>query len=160
MVMLTAKLSKGKLLLLLVLVVAVVVVLTVCLHGAGKTSEPQTQPQAAVQSIKNNEDRIAYLSAFGWEVEQEPIQTQQVRIPTEPNEVFTRYNDLQRSQGFDLMQYAGKTVRRYVYKIENYPNAGDASYYATVLVYQDEIIGGDVASGEKNGVMHGLQMPK
>ena len=159
MVMLTAKLSKGKLFLLLGLIAAVIVVLAVCLRGSETAGVPEPKQQILAQSIKNNDDRIAYLSGFGWRVEDEPVQTQEVRIPTEPNEVFTRYNDLQRSQGFDLMQYAGKTVKRYVYRIENYPDGGDGSYYATILVYQNGIIGGDVASGEKNGVMHGLQMP-
>lgn len=160
MVMLTARLPKKKLLLLAALIVAVIVVLAVCLGGAEKAPAQEGQTQANVSQIKSNADRVAYLSGFGWKVSEEPVQTQEVRIPTEPNEVFTRYNDLQMSQGFDLMQYAGKTVRRYVYEIENYPGDGDGSYYATVLVYQNEIIGGDVAAGEKNGIMHGLQMPK
>ena len=46
------------------------------------------------------------------------------------------------SQGFDLTQYAGKTATRYVYEIENYPNATDP-VYATLLVYQDQVIGAE-----------------
>ena len=160
MVMVTAKLSKRKLLLIVALIAVAAVVLAMCLSGSEASPEEPQQPPAADKSIKSNEDRIAFLSGFGWKVSDEPVQTQEVRIPTEPNEVFTRYNELQMSQGFDLMAYAGKTVRRYVYQIENYPNADEGRYYATLLVYKDEVIGGDVASGEKNGVMHSLQMPK
>ena len=89
---------------------------------------------------------------------EEPVQTQEVRVPTEPNEVFQRYNDLQISQGYDLTQYSGKTIRRYVYSIENYPG-GEGAYYATVLVYKNDVIGGDVSSAAQNGVMHSFAMP-
>ncbi len=71
--------------------------------------ENGAQEAPAVPSeIKTNDDRIAYLGSFGWEVCEEPKQTQEVRIPTEPSEVFERYHDLQISQGFDLHEYSGK----------------------------------------------------
>ena len=87
------------------------------------------------------------------------MQTQEVRIPTDPSDVFERYNDLQLAQGFDLHDYAGKTVRRYVYEIENYPG-GDGQYYATLLICKGAVIGGDVCAAEKGGVMHGFAMPE
>ena len=91
--------------------------------------------------------------------EDEPKQTQEVRIPTEPSEVFERYNDLQISQGFDLHEYSGKSVKRYVYEITNYPNSED-TYYATLLIYKNAVIGGDVCSSAQGGTMHSLNMPK
>ena len=103
--------------------------------------------------------REKYLASYGWEVAQEPVQTQEVRIPTEPSEVFERYNDLQVSQGFDLHNYAGKSVKRYVYQISNYPDTED-TYYATLLVYKNAVIGGDVSSSAQGGGMHSLCMPK
>ena len=81
------------------------------------------------------------------------------RRPTEPNEVFQRYNELQISQGYDLTQYSGKTLRRYVYTVTNYPAADGGPYYATVLVYKNEVAGGDVCSAAQNGVMHSFTMP-
>ena len=90
-------------------------------------------------------------------MEPEPVQTQHVRVPTEPGEVFLRYNELQISQGYDLLQFSGKELTRYVYRITNYPAEG--SYYATLLVKDGEIVGADVASSAKDGVMHGLNMP-
>ena len=145
MVMVTAKLSKQKLLLIAVLLIAAVVVLCLCLHGS---ETPAPQPDAAesvAADVKTNEGRVAFLQSFGWEVSEEPVQTQEVRVPTEGNEVFQRYNELQLSQGYDLTQYAGKTIRRYVYSVTNYPG-GEGAYYATVLVYKNEVVGGDVCS--------------
>ena len=160
MVILTAKLTKSKRIIIAALVILAIIVLTVCVRGANKTDETAADPGAqAVRTVKTEEERIAYLSGFGWKVEEKPVQTQEVRVPTEPNDVFLRYNELQKSQGFDLSEYAGKSIRRYVYQITNYPDAGNETWYATLLVYKDEVIGGDVSSAAQNGVMHGFAMP-
>ena len=106
-----------------------------------------------------NEQRVAYLNSLGWQVEPEPVKTQQVTVPTEPGEVFLRYNELQVSQGYDLLQYSGKELTRYVYRITNYPDE-NGIYYATLLVKDGQIVGADVASNAKTGVMHGLNMPE
>ena len=84
---------------------------------------------------------------------------QQVRVPEEPGEVFLRYNELQVSQGYDLLQYSGEELTRYVYRITNYPDEAGV-YYATLLVKDGQIVGADVASSAKTGVMHGLKMPE
>ena len=62
------------------------------------------------------------------------------------------------SQGYDLTPYAGKTVMRYVYRITNYPGATEP-VYATLLVYRNEIIGGDVTDTAAKGIIHGFKMP-
>lgn len=162
MVIMTAKVSKSKLIAIALIVLVAVILLVVCLTNSGKSdSAPAAEnaAQAAPSELKTNDDRVAYLASYGWEVAQEPVQTQEVRIPTEPSEVFERYNDLQVSQGFDLHNYAGKSVKRYVYQISNYPDTED-TYYATLLVYKNAVIGGDVSSSAQGGVMHSLCMPK
>ncbi|MCQ2419733.1 MAG: DUF4830 domain-containing protein [Clostridia bacterium] len=160
MVILTAKLSKSKRIAILALLVIAAAVLVVCVHGSGKTDEAAAENELqASPCVKTDEDRIAYLNSFGWEVDAPPVQTQEVRVPTETNDIFARYNELQKSQGFDLEAYAGKSIQRYVYKITNYPNAADQTWFATLLVYKDEVIGADVSSSAQNGVMHGLRMP-
>ena len=72
--------------------------------------------------------------------------------------MFDRYNALQKSQGYDLTQYAGKTVMRYVYKITNYPGATDP-VHATILVYKNQIIGGDITDTSASGIMTGFKKP-
>ena len=158
MVIMTAKVSKRKLLLVGLLIVLAVVLLITCLKKSG---DPNTEPDTAeeITEVSTNEARVAFLQQFGWEVQQEPVQTQQVRVPEDPSEVFLRYNDLQQSQGYDLLSYSGKTLTRYVYQITNYPGT-DGVYFATLLVYNDNVVGGDVASSRQNGVMHGFAMPQ
>ena len=157
MVIMSAKVSKRKILTVLVAAVAVVVLLALLLSGANKPSAP---PEEAGPSLDagTNEERIAFLSSYGWTVEEAPAETQEVRVPEEFNEVFTRYNQLQQSQGFDLTELAGKTLRRYVYTITNYPGGAD-NCYATVLVYKNKVVGGDVNCASQGGSMHTFQMP-
>ena len=146
MVIMTAKVSKRKILLIGLLIILAVVLLITCLK---KSSGSDTPPDTAeeITEVATNEARVAFLEQFGWEVQAEPVQTQQVRVPEDPSEVFLRYNDLQQSQGYDLLSYSGKTLTRYVYQITNYPGS-DGVYFATL-----------VASSRQNGVMHGFSMP-
>ena len=73
--------------------------------------------------------------------------------------MFERYNNLQKSQGYDLTQYAGKNVMRYVYKVNNFPGATDP-VYATVLVYKGQVIGGDITDTAPGGKVQGFKMAK
>lgn len=157
MVVMTAKVNKKRVILVLAALAALFVLICVLAKGGGKDAPaaPQEQPV----SVATNDARVQYLSDYGWEVVASPVQTQQVRIPSEVTEVYERYNALQMSQGFDLTQYAGKTATRYVYEIENYPNATDP-VYATLLVYQDQVIGADITDTSANGVVQGLEMPE
>lgn len=157
MVIVSAKISKKKALWAILAVIGVIVLLTFLLQ---QSDPPTEQPSQTEHSLNggSNEERVAFLEGYGWQVASEPTQTQEVRIPQQFNEVFTRYNDLQQEQGFDLSAYAGKIAKRYVYKITNHPG-GDQDHAATVLVYRNKIIGGDVTNS-KNGSMHGFAMPE
>ena len=151
MLVLTAKVNKKKIALIAAAVVALVVGLIV-LFG-GNDSTPTSAP-----SVSNNDARVAFIKNFGWEVSTSPTESSQVRIPSESSDVFDRYNALQKSQGYDLSQYAGKTIMRYVYQIHNYPGATEP-VYATLLVYKNQIIGGDVTDTAAKGVIRGFKMP-
>ena len=80
-------------------------------------------------------------------------------IPSEPNQVFDRYNALQKCQGYDLSKFAGKKLMRYVYEIKNYPGATEP-VLATLLVYKNTVVGGDVTNTAPGGKIQGFAMPK
>ena len=145
MVIMTAKVPKRRILLVVLLLLAAAVVLALCLGGAKHGGE---KPQRTDAKGGTNEARIAFLAEYGWEVSAEPVQTQQVRVPEEPGEVFLRYNELQVSQGYDLLQYSGQELTRYVYQVTNYPDSS-GTYYATLLVKDGQIVGADIASSAK-----------
>ena len=73
-----------------------------------------------------NEERVAYLQSLGWEVEETPILEQEITLPKEFPDVLDQYNELQRQQGFDLEEYAGKKLTLYTYRITNHPDAEEA----------------------------------
>ena len=155
MFVLTAKLSKSKLIAAGVVLLAAIL-LIVLLAASGGEDKAKTQSPIG----NTNDDRVAYLATFGWSVNAEPTQTQKVKIPdTAENKVFARYNDLQKSQGFDLTDFAGKEVMRYVYEILNYPDATEP-VYATLFVYKGQVIGGDVTDTSAGGKIRGFQMPE
>lgn len=153
MFVLTTKVDMKKILLGLAAAAALIVALVMFFSG-GEEPAPTVSMTPAT-----NDGRVKFLTDFGWDVTVSPTESGQVKIPETSSEVFTRYNALQKSQGYDLSQYAGKTVMRYVYKINNYPGATDP-VYATLLIYKDQIIGGDVTDTSAKGVIRGFQMPK
>ena len=152
MMVMTAKVDKKKIAIVLAAVAAVILGL-ILIFGGGDDAEP-----TAGASADTNDERVQFLKDFGWEVAASPVETSQVRIPKQSTEVYDRYNALQKSQGYDLTPYAGKTVMRYVYKIKNYPGATDP-VYATLLVYKGTVIGGDVTDTGAKGVVQGFRMP-
>jgi len=101
-----------------------------------------------------NEERVMFLKSFGWEMDEAAIETREVMIPETFNEVYTTYNDMQLAQGFDLKPYAGYKCMQYKYLVTNYPSENEV--YATLLVYDKLILGGDLACAEVDGFMHGF----
>ncbi len=147
MMMMTAKVDMKKLLIILGIAAAVILgIILIFSGGSAETAAPVSQ----------NDGRVEFLAQHGWDVSASPTQSSQVKIPAEPSEVFSRYNALQKSQGYDLDAYAGKTVMRYVYKVNNYPNATDP-VYATVLVYKNQIIGGDITDTAPGGKIQAIK---
>ncbi len=152
MLVMTAKVDKKKIIIILAAALALIAVLALLFGGKESTAT------GAPSSINSNDDRIQFLASFGWEVVTSPTESSQVRIPAENSEVFDRYNALQKSQGYDLSGFQGKTVMRYVYKIKNYPGATEP-VYATLLISNNQIIGGDVTDTSATGVIQGFPVP-
>lgn len=153
MMVMTAKVDMKKGMLALAAVAALVLAL-ILLLGGGKDAAQTSAPTAS-----NNDERVKFLTDFGWDVTTSPTESSQVKIPDQTSDVFERYNALQKGQGYDLSKFAGKKVMRYVYKINNYPGATEP-VYATLLVYKNEIIGGDITDTAAKGHIRGFKMPE
>lgn len=153
MLVMTAKLDKKKIAMILTVVIVAVVALIALLGGGNENDLP-----TAAAAVATNDDRVKFLSDFGWDVTVSPTESGQVRIPSQTTEVYERYNALQKSQGYDLTAYAGKNVMRYVYRINNFPGATEP-VYATLLIYKNQVIGGDITDTAAQGAVRGFQMP-
>jgi len=150
MMMMTAKVNIRKVLIALAAVAGLIIALILTLGGG---AEP-----TAVTTMSDNDSRVQFLQSQGWDVTTSPAESSQVRIPKEMTPVYERYNELQKSQGYDLSQYAGKNVMRYVYRINNFPGATEP-VYATLLVYKNQIIGGDITNSAADGAVQSLKKP-
>ena len=149
MMIMTAKVNMKKVLIVLGAIAALLIGIIALFGGSDTTHTSAT--------VSDNDSRVNFLKGFGWEVTTTPVESGQVRIPTETTEVFDRYNQLQQAQGYDLTKYSGKKVMRYVYKVTNYPGATDP-VFATVLVYKNQIIGGDITNTAAGGKIQSFKM--
>ena len=150
MMVMTAKVNPKKIFIALAAIAGLIIALILTLGGS-KKADP-----TAVTTMSDNSSRVQFLRELGWEVTTSPKESSQVRIPKEMSPAYERYNELQKSQGYDLSRFAGKTVMRYVYQINNYPGAAEP-VYATLLVYKNQIIGGDITDTAAQGAVRGLQ---
>lgn len=114
----------------------------------------KTMTPSDFKNIKTNEDRIAFLKNYGWEVESEARDVTQVIIPVSFDPIYEKYNELQIGEGLDLEKYKGKTVKRYTYLVNNYEY--DGTVLANLLIYKNQVIGGDICSANLDGFVHGF----
>lgn len=106
------------------------------------------------KNINSTEDQINFLKQFGWEVEKDARNIEQVTIPIKFDPIYETYNRLQIQEGLDLKKYKGKTVKKYTYLVNNHDYEGVV--YANLLIYKDRVIGGDISSAVVGGFTHGL----
>lgn len=125
-------------------------------YTSGDSQQVGVDASYNFEKIKTNDDRIAFLKQFGWEVEASPVKEQAVIIPSEFDKIFSAYNEIQRAQGLDLTSFKKKSVMRYTYVVKNYPNY-DGEVYVNILIYRNVVIGGDVCSADINGFVHGFE---
>ncbi len=124
------------------------------LKDASSTEVSATVTEKNFKKIESSEDRIAFLKQFGWEVEPEARDVQQVTIPVKFDPIYEKYNDLQVKEGLNLEKYKGKTVKKYTYLVNNHDYEGVV--YANLLIYKNQVIGGDICSAVSGGFMHGF----
>ena len=99
MFIITARVRKGP---ILAVAAAAAVVCGVLLAAAGLGGrDTAVSGVVSPTGVKTNEDRIAYLESYGWQVSQEPSSVEELLIPDTFDESYTQYLELQSSQGFD-----------------------------------------------------------
>ena len=141
----------------IVLSVAVLITLVALIPTYADDAEPTSS--ISYSKIYENSDRINFISQFGWEVKETPVEEVEVAVPESFDKVYLGYNEMQKEQGPNLSKYKGKTVTRYTYEVTNYPDY-DGTVYISLLVYKDKVIGGDVCSADVNGFVHGFEAPE
>ncbi len=142
----------------LFLLVAFAVVTAISLFVLTNESTDVDNSNKASIRASTADERLTFISQFGWEVDEDPVEVCEVIIPTEFDETYTQYNEIQLNQGFDLKAYSGMRVKRWTYSVKNYPGHENKNYIRiNILVYEGVVVGGDVCSIELDGFMHGFE---
>ena len=159
----TFKTSKYELIIILIGLVCFIATLWYIISssssGAKTTSaDPASGPEHFLTSARTSEDRISFLSQFGWKVEPDPLDVRDVVIPAEFDGKLAEYNEIQKTLGFDIEKYKGRRVRKWEYAVTNYPGS-IPSVKATLLIYNGKVIGGDISGNGSERFTHGLCLP-
>ena len=152
--MLTLRLKPKTLFGLILVLTGVIVIVITFTSNHIKSSE---RVMSSV-TLETNDQREEYLTSLGWEFKTN-CDEKQMQIPSEFNDVYTRYNEIQKSQGFDLEPYKGQEVTVYTYNITNYAGYENRDcIYANLIVCNNMLIGGDVCSTSvSDGFMQALK---
>ena len=104
--------------------------------------------------------RIEFIETLGYTVNDTNVSKQTSVIPKEFDIALEKYNNLQRSQGFDLTKYTGKKLTGYTYEVSSFPDGSTNAdnYLATVIVYGNKVVGADLCCVEKGDVLPLVKM--
>ena len=127
---------------------------------------PETQPEIIAASttsqepdlrrkLKGSEDCAQLLESCGWEIDPAPVCEQEVQIPESFDAAYQSYNELQKSQGFDLSAYKGKRATLYTFSVKNHPS-GEEGVTANLVVRKKRLIAADICSAKTDGFLHGI----
>lgn len=149
------KLKKMLLTAVVVIVLSFALVFTIMLLGNIQTSQTVS---GVSNSAESETEILTFISGYGWEVDEEPVEVREVVIPETFDDVYNNYNKIQVEQGFNLEKYAGRRVNCRTYIIRNYPETmpEDDFIRINLLICDNKIIGGDVCSVKLDGFMHGF----
>ena len=146
------RLTRKKAALAVILAGAVIAAL-ILLLGRGGSPAQQDRPL-----LTGNAERVAYLQELGWDVVEEPVTTLQFLLPPQLKGDYVAYNDLQKSQGFDLEACCGKQVTRYTYTVTNYPQRPEG-VQLNLYVCEELPVAGDVVCTGADGFQDTLVFP-
>ena len=150
-----------KILLLAVIVILVSLCFVAVLKFLDCFSQIKVNSYSPIVSVNSEDSMLSFVSNYGWQVDDEPIEVREVIIPETFDEVYNNYNKIQLEQGFNLEKYAGQRVKKWTYIVRNYPDTLSTDDYVriNILVSDDMVIGGDVCSVKLDGFMHGFCLP-
>ena len=151
----TANLSKVK---AVAGVAAGCILLCALVFASGQLHQSSAKTPPAPENISGNEDRVRYLSEWGWEVNPSAVETLDLVLPETLSDSYRSYNTLQAENQLDLAPYCGQRVKRYTYTVLNYPGQPEG-VQANLYLSGDTVIAGDILSTGADGFISNLQYP-
>lgn len=109
-------------------------------------------------TLADTAEMADYLQQLGWQVEPDPIETLDLQLPQTLGDTWGRLRRHADRTGPPLCRLCGQPIRRYTFRITNYPGM-DGGVQANLYLCGDTLIGGDVVATGKGGFQHGLTYP-
>lgn len=148
--MFTFKMNSKQIFGLILLLTGIVVVLITFL-----TNHP-AKPASKNEGIRcsTTQERVDYINSFDLKTDSKE-ESKEIIIPEQFNDVYNKYNEIQKQQNFDLTDYKGKTAVMYTYNITNYKD--NDNVIANLIVYDGILIGADLCdTSADNGFLVAL----
>lgn len=108
------------------------------------------------QTVTDSFSVADYVESFGVETDEESLIIDEVIIPTDFNDVYESYNNVQKQQGFDLSDYKGCTLSRYTLKVTNYTDK-TKEVFVEVLTYKSKVVAADIYCTDADGFIISLK---
>lgn len=140
--------SKGVLVVLLVLAVAAAVFLL------GKAKQEADSDRFFAMS--GNAERVEFLNRQGYIVKPDAVRREEVTVPSEFNDTYQSYVEMQQTQGLDLAEHKGDKATLFSYAVLNYPEYSE-NVFADLLVADNKLIACQLRyDDEENGFVKPL----
>lgn len=125
--------------------VAVAIICIICMISV-QNSLPDTATcdELGCYSLKCDKDdeQCTFLEQFGL-LPVKIADNCEVVIPTEFNQTYEKYNELQKKIGLDLEKFKGTSAQKITYELKN-----SKTKFAVLLIYKGKVIGGHLTNGE------------
>lgn len=115
---------------------------------------------ANFNNLENLSDRVRCAESLGWRVDAASETKRRLYIDQTPTPDFLEYNEFQKMCDFDLMPYLGKGVAVYTYRILNFPSENPVNAFLNLIIYENQMIGGDCTVEEYDDLYLPVRLPK
>ena len=134
-----------------VIVLTLAILATVLVAGRGGGDFVSVSSEVIdFSNMKTNDDRLKFISQFGINPKEAPVETEEFRVPESFDKVIAGYNEIQKKQGLDLAKYKNKKVTRYTYEASGYNGSSD-TVFVNLIVYRNTVIACDVSATNPDG---------
>ena len=142
--------SRGK----AVLAVLLIAVAAAALFLLGKAKQEADSDKFF--SMSGNAERVEFLNRQGYIVKPDPVRREDVTVPSEFNDTYKSYVEMQQAQGLDLAEHKGDKATLFSYAVLNYPEHSE-NVFADLLIADDKLIACQLKyDDEQNGFVKPL----
>ncbi len=90
-------------------------------------------------AMAGNAERVEFLNRQGYIVKPDPVRREDVTVPSEFNDTYKSYVEMQQVQGLDLAEHKGDKATLFSYAVLNYPEYSE-NVFADLLVADNKLI--------------------